>query len=284
MNILITGGTGSLGNELVEQLINTTYYSKICIYSRGEQRQEEMAKKFNSDKLRFFIGDVRDKDRLAFALREISHVVHAAALKIVPAMEYNPGECIKTNIIGTQNLIEACGEPIVGYLYKKVLLISTDKAVKPINAYGASKLCAEKYVLAANNMYSQYGAKFSVVRYGNVSNSNGSVIPLFTKQRQNNEPLTITDERMSRFYISLEEAGKFVLQSLRTMQGGEVFIPKMPSFRVIDLADVMKVNGVKIIGIRPGEKIHESISDELSSDTNDWWLTKDELAKLVGVI
>lgn len=282
LNYLIIGGTGSLGNALVKELLGLHRDGnlKICIYSRDEHKQEEMARKFNDERLRFFIGDIRDKDRLRLAISQksggVTHIINAAALKIVPAMEYNPGECIKTNILGVQNIIDILSE---FYYYKiKFMQISTDKAVKPINIYGACKLCAEKITLAANNVQGEYGHAYSVVRYGNVAGSNGSVIPLFKKQLESNQPLTITDERMSRFWITLEDAATFVLDCLYKMNGGEVFIPKMPSFYVKDLAERFTPN-TKIIGIRPGEKLHEDISDELSSDKNDWWLTKADLSE-----
>lgn len=310
LNYLIIGGTGSLGNALVEQLlkgneINKTYGSyihtpiKICIYSRDEHKQETMARKFNDSRLRFFIGDVRDKDRLRLAISQksggVTHIINAAALKIVPAAEYNPFEYLKTNTLGVQNIIDILSE---SYYYKiKFIQVSTDKAVKPINLYGATKLVSEKLVLAANNIQGEYGHAYSVVRYGNVANSNGSVIPLFKKQLENNEPLTITDERMTRFWITLEDAATFVLESLHKMNGGEVFIPKMPSFKVTDLADAMayihaprilkpneEIHPKKIVGIRPGEKLHESISDELSSDENDRWLNTHDLIEKLGKI
>lgn len=280
LNYLIIGGTGSLGNALVEQLLkqheNYPPNIKICIYSRDEHKQETMQRKFNSECLRFFIGDIRDKDRLRLAISQrsggVTHIINAAALKIVPTAEYNPFEYLKTNTMGVQNIIDILQE---FYYYKiKFIQVSTDKAVRPINLYGASKFCAEKLVLAANNVQGEYGHAYSVVRYGNVANSNGSVIPLFKKQLANNEPLTITDERMTRFWITLEDAATFVLECLHgDMKGGEVFIPKMPSFKVIDLIKAMDSgNWHKVIGIRPGEKLHEDISDELSSDKNDNWL------------
>jgi UDP-N-acetylglucosamine 4,6-dehydratase len=282
LNYLIIGGTGSLGNALVEQLLKVGYDPyfpnyKICIYSRDEHKQEQMARKFsNHAALRFLIGDIRDKDRLNLAIHGgVTHIINAAALKIVPAMEYNPFECLKTNTIGAQNVIDCLCN--FGYYPIKFIQVSTDKAVKPINVYGASKLCAEKLTLAANNITGEMGHRYSVVRYGNVANSNGSVIPLFKKQLAANEPLTITDERMTRFWITLEDAATFVLECLHKMEGGETFIPKMPSFKVTDLARAMTDKPYIVTGIRPGEKLHESISDELSSDTNDNWLWMCEL-------
>ena len=300
LNYLIIGGTGSLGNALVTELLGMHRDGnyKICIYSRDEHKQEKMQRKFNDDRLRFFIGDIRDKDRLDLAINyDITHIINAAALKIVPAMEYNPFECLKTNTIGVQNIID-CVSAKQSSIQLKIIQVSTDKAVRPINIYGASKLCAEKLTIAANNICGEYGPKYSVVRYGNVANSNGSVIPLFKKQLEANEPLTITDERMTRFWITLEDAATFVLECLGKMQGGETFIPKMPSFKVMDLAKAALLNEAekhkaliravdkcyKITGIRPGEKIHESISDELSSDINDSWLSIEDLQQKLGQI
>lgn len=281
MNILVTGGTGSFGQAFVEKLLQNNKYSRICIYSRGEHAQEAMAKKFNNDRLRFFIGDVRDKDRLSLAIRDVECVVHAAALKIVPAMEYNPSEAIKTNILGSQNVIEACIAH--SWAPTKVIMLSTDKAVFPRNLYGATKLCAEKLFLSSNGIYGPYGPEFSVVRYGNVSNSNGSVIPLFKKQLESNEPLTVTHEDMSRFWISLDDAAQFVIDCLDKMEGGETFIPKMPSFKIMDLAKAMSDN-IIITGIRPGEKLHEAISDDLTSDSNTWWLSQSDLIEKLGTL
>lgn len=263
MNTLITGGTGSFGQALTARLLKTNTYSRICIYSRDEHKQDIMSKKFNDARLRFFIGDVRDKDRLKLALNNIQTVIHAAALKIVPAAEYNPFECIKTNILGAQNLIDAIVSdirpPIAGGV-QKVIALSTDKAVHPINLYGATKLCAEKLFIAANNIIGTEYSKFSVVRYGNVANSNGSVIPLFQTQLKHANPFTITNEKMTRFWITLNEAVDFVLKSLDTMQGGETFVPDMPSFTVMDLAKAMcPSNSTEITGIRPGEKLSEEI-------------------------
>lgn len=244
----------------------------VCIYSRDEQKQEKMAHELRdySDNVRFFVGDVRDKERLKMAVAGCDAVIHTAALKIVPTLEYNPIEAIKTNILGTQNLIESVIEtcdtiprddfgkfrhrqyPIV-----KVIALSTDKAVAPVNLYGATKLCLEKLIVAANN----YGraAKFSAVRYGNVAMSRGSVIPKYLELKSQGKALPVTDERMTRFWITLNEAADFVLGCLNTMRGGEVFIPSMKSFRIIDIANAISKNGHELIGTRPGEKIHESI-------------------------
>jgi UDP-N-acetylglucosamine 4,6-dehydratase len=274
MNILITGGTGSLGQALVERLVVSPTFDRICIYSRDEHKQELMKKKFNSDKLRFFIGDVRDKDRLNLACEGIPLIIHAAALKIVPTAEYNPFETLKTNVMGAQNLIECALNSRMGN-YPKVLAISTDKAVHPINLYGASKLCAEKLFIAANNIRGTRSPMFSVCRYGNVANSNGSVIPKFKEQIANGEQLSITHLDMTRFYITLTEAVDLVFKSLDIMHGGEIFIPKMQTFNLKQLAMIMMGNyplekqWLHLIGIRPGEKLHEII------------MTKEELSKSI---
>ena len=271
--LLITGGTGSLGNEVVNQIIarnnklppyHKHYFTKIIIYSRDEQKQADMAARLeNNSYVRFFIGDVRDRSRLRLAMHGVTHVIHAAALKIVPSIEYNPQECLKTNIQGAENLIEICaGMP---YPRKKVLALSTDKAVNPINLYGASKLAAEKLFLDAHNLAPN--CMFSVARYGNVSNSRGSVIPLFKKQLENNIPLWITDPKMTRFWITLEDAAKFVIDRLGDMVDAEIYIPMMESYNIEDLAHVILEDKfgpdgqypTKIIGMRPGEKLHEDL-------------------------
>jgi len=272
MNMLITGGTGSLGKALIANLLELPSFQRICIYSRDEHKQDQVRKLFKDNpKLRFFIGDVRDKDRLSLALKgDIQIVVHAAALKIVPTAEYNPFEAIKTNILGAQNLISACLDmPMALYNpgFPKVLAISTDKAVNPINLYGATKLCSEKLFISANNITGYNGPRFSVCRYGNVANSNGSVIPLFKEQLERKENLTITHDQMTRFWITLGEAVQLVFSSLDLMAGGETFIPKMRAFNVKQLATLMmrqagyapENNWPKVIGIRPGEKLHEII-------------------------
>lgn len=278
-NILITGGTGSLGQALAREIIEKyDTIDKVIIYSRDEHKQYKMAEELapldKKDKLRFFIGDVRDKDRLDLAIRECYYIVHAAALKIVPSSEYNPFEYIKTNILGTQNLIDCV---IEAPFERKVLAISTDKAVAPINLYGATKLVMEKSILAANNIMGDRGPRFSVCRYGNVANSNGSVIPVFKEQKLKGEALTITDDRMTRFWIELDEAVQFVLHSLMNMQGKEIFIPKMPSFNVLDLAEAFSPIDIIRTGIRNGEKLHEQIDDKTFSNENDTWLDKREL-------
>ena len=255
-SILITGGTGSFGHRYVSTLIKQFNLKRLVIYSRDELKQYEMEQKFYKHRnlLRFFIGDVRDKDRLKEAMRGIDIVIHAAALKQVPAAEYNPMECIKTNIHGAENIIQAALDNNVG----RVIALSTDKAANPINLYGATKLASDKLFVAANNM-SGGRTKFSVVRYGNVVGSRGSVVPLFEKLiEEGSDHLPITHEGMTRFWITLQEGVDFVINNLKLMQGGEVFVPKIPSVRIVDLAKAMAPDlQIKIIGIRPGEKLHE---------------------------
>ena len=260
-NLLITGGTGSFGKAFTKFLLKNYKLNKIIIYSRDELKQYEMQQQLNNfNSLRFFIGDVRDKERLKLAMRDVDFVVHAAALKQVPIAEYNPTECIQTNIIGAQNVIAAAIETKV----KKIIALSTDKATGPVNLYGASKLAAEKLFIAANALVGFQKTAFSVVRYGNVVNSRGSVIPLFKKMiKKNSSHLPITDINMTRFFITLPQAVKFVIKCFKFMQKGEVFIPKIPSFKIIDLAKAMsQKTKFKIIGIRPGEKIDESLCSE----------------------
>lgn len=253
--ILITGGTGSFGKEFVECLIKKHNPKKIIIYSRDELKQYEMAQIFNDKRMRYFIGDVRDKERLEVALSGVDICIHAAALKHVPIAEYNPMECIKTNIDGASNVISACLSNNV----KHIIALSTDKAANPINLYGATKLCSDKLFVAANNIKGSQDSRFSVVRYGNVVGSRGSVIPFFQKLiAQGAKELPITDERMSRFFITLESGVEFVLKSLERMHGGEIFIPKIPSVKITQLAQALAPDlPQKIIGIRPGEKLHE---------------------------
>lgn len=255
--ILITGGTGSFGNKFVEKVLSNYSVKKLIIYSRDELKQYEMSQRFSeySHILRFFIGDVRDLERLKLAMRGVDIVIHAAALKQVPAAEYNPMECIKTNINGANNVIEASMSSNV----EKVIALSTDKAANPINLYGATKLCSDKLFTAANNLVGEGKTRFAVVRYGNVSGSRGSVVPFFRKlKEQKAEFIPITDMEMTRFWISLEQGVEFVLTCLLRMHGGEVFVPKIPSIRITDLATAIAPDiPQKEIGIRPGEKIHE---------------------------
>jgi UDP-N-acetylglucosamine 4,6-dehydratase/5-epimerase len=258
-SILITGGTGSFGKEFVRTILDRyPDVRRLIIFSRDELKQFEMAQMYPSDaypQLRFFLGDIRDLDRLRRALKEVDIVIHAAALKQVPAAEYNPFECIKTNVIGAQNLIEACLDSSV----KKMITLSTDKAASPINLYGASKLCSDKLIVAANNMRGSRDILFSVVRYGNVMGSRGSVIPYFFNQAKNGV-LTITDAEMTRFNISLSEGVEMVLWAIENALGGEIFVPKIPSYRITDLAKAVAPDCTyQIIGIRPGEKIHEEM-------------------------
>jgi UDP-N-acetylglucosamine 4,6-dehydratase/5-epimerase len=260
-SILLTGGTGSFGKRFVKRVLDKYKPSRLVVYSRDELKQFQMRQHYPVDRypqLRFFIGDVRDRDRLYRALDGVDIVVHAAALKQVPTAEYNPLEAIKTNIMGAANVIDAAIDRNV----KKVLALSTDKAANPINLYGATKLCSDKLFVAANAYSGLHRTSFSVVRYGNVVGSRGSVIPYFLAQRPSGR-LTITDPRMTRFLITLDEGVNFVLSSLREMLGGEIFVPKIPSVRVTDLARVIAPECTQeIIGIRPGEKLHEAMIGE----------------------
>lgn len=322
-NILITGGTGSFGKKYTKILLENYKPNKIIIYSRDELKQYEMAGEYNNTCMRYFIGDVRDEKRLRKAMYGVDFVIHAAALKHVPVAEYNPMEAIKTNINGAQNVIDTSLEEGV----KKVIALSTDKAANPINLYGATKLASDKLFVAANNISGGRKTKFSVVRYGNVVGSRGSVIPFFKKLIASGaKELPITDERMTRFWITLREGVEFVLKNFHRMQGGEIFIPKIPSMNIVDLAHAIAPDlPIKIIGIRPGEKLHEvmvpkddshltlefddhfvieptiqftskvdfstnllnevgkrvKLGFEYSSDTNEKWLNKEELLKMV---
>ncbi len=254
-NILITGGTGSFGKHYTETILSRYKPNKIIIYSRDELKQYEMAHSFSDKCMRYFIGDVRDLKRLEEAMNGVDYVIHAAALKHVPVAEYNPMECIKTNIIGSQNVISAA----ITNNVSKIIALSTDKAANPINLYGATKLASDKLFVAANNMVGSQKTRFSVVRYGNVTGSRGSVIPFFNKLiSQGAKELPITDVKMTRFLITLEDGVNFVLNNFNRMHGGEIFIPKIPSMYVTELAKALAPNlPHKIIGIRPGEKIHE---------------------------
>jgi len=314
--ILVTGGTGSFGQKFTEIALREHNPKTIRIFSRGELLQWEMQRKFNNDpRLRFFIGDVRDRERVYRAMDGADIVVHAAALKQIPACEYNPIEAVKTNINGAINVIDAAIDSGV----EKVMAISTDKAVYPVNLYGATKLVAEKLFIQGNSYVGPRKTGFSCVRYGNVIGSRGSVVPLFLEQRGENE-ITITDERMTRFWLTLEQGVCFVIDCIGRMQGGEVFVPKVPSMKVIELADVIAPKASrKVTGIRPGEKLHEALLQEeearharefdnyfvikpehlfwekdnleggkvlsdgfrYTSDNNNWWLTKEELKKVL---
>ena len=262
-NILITGGTGSFGHQMVKTLLQFNP-NKIIIFSRDEFKQYMMQKIYNPKEhkcLRYFIGDIRDYDRLNTAFREVDIIFHSAALKQVPAMEYNPSEAIKTNVYGAENVIKAA----INNNVQRIIAISTDKAVSPVNLYGATKMCFEKLFLAANNIVGYRDILFSVMRYGNVFGSRGSVVPLFLKQSENNE-FTITDKRMTRFTITLEDAINFVLNCSAKMIGGETFIPKLPSYNIVQLAKVINENAtIKYIGIRPGEKLHECMISDCES-------------------
>ena len=317
LNVLITGGTGSFGKKFVEIMLRDYHPKKLIIFSRDELKQHEMRIcGFDHPSLRYFIGDVRDRDRLYRAFNGVDIVVHAAALKQIPACEYNPLEAIMTNIIGAKNVIDAAIDQGV----KKVMALSTDKAVNPINLYGATKLCMEKLFVQGNSYSGKGGTRFSCVRYGNVVGSRGSVIPLFKEQRKNGK-ITITDRRMTRFWITLEQGVRFVIRCIEQMQGGEVFVPKIPSMRIMDLAEAVAPGcEIEFIGIRPGEKLHEVLISkdearytldlgdmfviqpvhpwwepanwshgkplpdgfEYSSDKNAEWLTAKQLRQMIG--
>ena len=295
-SILITGGTGSFGKKFIEVVLKRfPDVERLIVYSRDELKQFEMSQKFNPREykaMRYFIGNVRDKDRLKRACENVDYVIHAAALKQVPAAEYNPMECIKTNIGGAQNIIDAALDSGV----KKVVALSTDKAAAPLNLYGATKLCSDKLIIAANNMRGNRDLSFSVVRYGNVMGSRGSVIPFFINKKKTGE-LPITDVNMTRFNISLEDSVEMVLHALENAWGGEIFIPKIPSYRITDLAEAIGPECTKpVLGIRPGEKIHEEMitsSDSYNTvDVGDYFVilpetfryTKEEYMKKTGAI
>ena len=257
--ILVTGGTGSFGKKFAEIALKDLNPKKIIVFSRDELKQHEMRTAgFEQSNLRYFIGDVRDRERLTRAMHGVDVVVHAAALKQVPACEYNPMEAVKTNIMGTSTVVEAALDAGV----KKVLALSTDKAVNPVNLYGATKLAAEKLTVQSNAYAAGSSTRYACVRYGNVVGSRGSVVPVFLKQREHGK-VTITDDRMTRFWLSLEQGVRFVIGCIEEMRGGEVFVPKIPSMKVIDLAKAIAPNAeVSVIGIRPGEKLHEVLVSE----------------------
>jgi UDP-N-acetylglucosamine 4,6-dehydratase len=316
--VLVTGGTGSLGQAFTEIALREHDPKVVRIFSRGELLQQQMQQKFNNDeRLRFFIGDVRDRERVYRAVNGVDIVVHAAALKQVPACEYNPIEAVRTNIDGAINVIDAAIDNGV----EKAMAISTDKAVHPINLYGATKLAMERLFVQANVYAGARKTRFSCVRYGNVIGSRGSIVPLFLEQRENGV-ITITDEQMTRFWVTLEQGVRFVIDSIGGMRGGEVFVPKLPSMKITDIADVIAPKAEKrIIGVRPGEKIHEILLTEeearhtrefdnyfvvepehlfwgevglegghilppgfkYTSDGNNQWVSKEELRRLIGV-
>ena len=258
-NILITGGTGSFGVEFVKKTLANFTPKKLIVFSRDEMKQWEMAKNYpNHTSLRFFIGDVREKERLYRAMSGVDFVVHAAATKIVPTAEYNPFESVRTNVLGAMNVIDACIDQKV----KKVIALSTDKASSPVNLYGATKLCSDKLFTASNSYSGEHGTKFSVVRYGNVVGSRGSVVPFF-KERAKSGELPITDFRMTRFLITLSEAVETVLYTFKKMQGSEIFVKQIPSVKIVELAKALAPNAkLEEIGLRPGEKLHEQLIGE----------------------
>ncbi len=278
-NLLITGGTGSFGKKCVEVLLKSYQPKRLIIFSRDELKQFEMQQLFPTEKypcMRYFIGDVRDKERLCRAFRGVDYVIHAAALKQVPAAEYNPTECIRTNIGGAENIVNVAADSGV----KKVVALSTDKAVAPVNLYGATKLCSDKLFIAAN-AFTACDTVYSVVRYGNVMGSRGSVIPFFIKQREAGGPLTITDSRMTRFWITLEQSVHMVLRSFKIAGGGEVLVPKIPSMKITDLAAAIAPGMPTVeVGIRPGEKLHETMITAEDSrhtiDIGDYYVIKPE--------
>jgi UDP-N-acetylglucosamine 4,6-dehydratase len=275
-SILITGGTGSFGKRYVKTILERHQPRRLVIYSRDELKQFEMRQTFDDPCMRYFIGDVRDAQRLITAMRGIDYVIHAAALKQVPAAEYNPMECIKTNILGAQNVIDAA----IANGVKKVIALSTDKAANPINLYGATKLASDKLFTAANNIVGADFPRFSVVRYGNVVGSRGSVVPFFRKLVDGGaKELPITHPEMTRFWISLQQGVDLVLKSFARMHGGEIFVPKIPSIRIVDLAEAMAPGmPTKLIGIRPGEKLHEVMCPadhaHLTLEFDDFYLLK----------
>jgi UDP-N-acetylglucosamine 4,6-dehydratase/5-epimerase len=273
-SVLVTGGTGSFGKHFLNLVIDRYRPKRLIVFSRDELKQFEMSQAFPAEKypfIRFFIGDVRDRDRLDMALRDVDYVVHAAALKQVPTAEYNPFECIRTNVFGAENLVYAALRRNV----RKVIALSTDKAANPVNLYGASKLASDKIFVAANNLAGSDGTRFAVVRYGNVMGSRGSVMPFFKKLAAEGAPsLPITDERMTRFWITLTQGVNFVLSSMEMTRGGEIFVPKIPSTTVVDVASLL---GPKLkqhrVGVRPGEKLHETM---IPADDSRWTVELDD--------
>jgi UDP-N-acetylglucosamine 4,6-dehydratase len=255
-SILITGGTGSFGKAFLQEVLTTHNPRRVAILSRDELKQSEMRAHFSDKRIRWFLGDIRDKDRLIRAFHGVDYVVHAAALKQVDTAEYNPFEYVQTNILGSQNVIDAAIDAGV----KKVVALSTDKASSPINLYGATKLTADKLFIAANNYSYSYNTAMAVVRYGNVMGSRGSVIPFFQKLIAENKPLPITDPNMTRFWITLPQAVRFVIDSFDSMHGGELYVPRIPSMRIMDLVEALKPGAETfVVGIRPGEKLHEEM-------------------------
>jgi UDP-N-acetylglucosamine 4,6-dehydratase len=314
--VLVTGGTGSFGNKLVELMLTGYHPRRLCVFSRDELKQSEMMARFDHPSLRFFIGDVRDRERLVRAMHGVDVVFHAAALKQIPACEYNPFEAIQTNVLGAKNVIDAAIDEGV----KRVIGISTDKAVNPLNLYGATKLCAEKLFVQGNVYGRPRGTNFAVVRYGNVIGSRGSVVPLFAAQRALGR-VTVTDRAMTRFWITLDQGVRFAIRAAELMRGGEIFVPKIPSMRIMDLVEAIAPGcAVEVIGIRPGEKLHEMLISEdesrgtveldgmfviepfdrswgyqsredgtrpgrgfrYSSDSNDTWLSPADMKELAG--
>lgn len=273
LSVLITGGTGSFGRKFVETMLTEHRLKKLAVFSRDELKQHEMRQVYPESRtspMRYFIGDVRDRDRLYRALQGMDVVIHAAALKQVPALEYNPFEAVQTNIMGAKNIIDAAIDNKV----KRVLALSTDKAVNPVNLYGATKLVAEKLFIQGNSYAGEEGTRFACVRYGNVVDSRGSVVPVFRAQRESGE-ITVTDERMTRFWITLAQGASFVIRCVETMKGGEVFVPKIPSVSITDLAKALAPNcRTRIIGIRPGEKLHEVL---ISRDEAHYALELDDM-------
>ncbi len=285
-SIFITGGTGSFGRCFIHTLYQRYRPRRVVIFSRDELKQFEMAQEYDHPSLRYFIGDVRDQERLKQAMRGIDYVVHAAALKQVPIAEYNPMECIKTNIHGAENVIKAALDNEV----ERVIALSTDKACNPVNLYGATKLASDKLFVAANNIAGSRPTRFSVVRYGNVVGSRGSVVPLFRKLlAEGADKLPVTDERMTRFWITLQEGVDFVLKNFQIMKGGEIFVPKIPSMRIVDLVEAMAPGmAMDIIGIRPGEKLHELMcpadDSHLTLEFDDYYLIRPSIRFYQGDI